>query len=81
MHFSAYRSYFYCCSISDRGGLNKKITTMTKPYYLISTLSFNLKAFEFLNLIITQHPRRGAIELWVDEVLFKIIGHYLFPIT
>jgi len=24
---------------------------------------------------------RGAIELWFDEVLFKIIGHYLFPIT
>jgi hypothetical protein len=29
---------------------------MTKPYYLISTLSFNLKAFDFLNLIFTQIP-------------------------
>jgi hypothetical protein len=37
--------------------LIERDTTMTKPYYLISTLSFNLKAFDFLNLIFTQTPK------------------------
>jgi hypothetical protein len=26
-------------------------------------------------------PKERAIELRVDKVLFKIVGHYLFPIT
>jgi len=26
-------------------------------------------------------PKERAIELRVDEVLFKTIGHYIFPIT
>jgi len=26
-------------------------------------------------------PRESVIELRVNEVLFKIMGHYLFPIT
>jgi len=26
-------------------------------------------------------PRERVIELRVNEVLFKIMGHYLFPIT
>jgi hypothetical protein len=32
----------------------EKDTTFAKPYYLISTFNFNLKAFDFLNLIFTQ---------------------------
>ena len=39
---------------------------LTKPYYLISTLSFNLKAFDFLNLIFTQPPRRGEKPLTIS---------------
>jgi hypothetical protein len=47
--------------------LIEKDTTMTKPYSLISTLSFNLKAFDFLNLIFTQTSKERG----------KATGHQL----
>ena len=68
--------------------LIERDTTMTKPYYLISTLSFNLKAFDYLNLIFTQPPRRGEKPLTISFFILclflktsLLIPHssFLFP--
>ena len=45
---------------------------MIKPYYFISTLGFNLKAFEFLNLIFTQTPKKVGAEVYVVNWTFVI---------
>ena len=61
--------------------LIEKDTTKPKPYYLISTLNFNLKAFDFFkSYFYTDCPDRGVIDMRVERDLFKTDEDILYSL-
>ena len=51
------------------GDLIEKNTIMSKPYFLISTLSFNLKVFDFFKYSFTQPRAKGEFEIPLSPIV------------